>query len=277
MWKEFLDADTFATGPGLARVAGGRRLAPRLSPHRHRRRRQHRARHELDAATTSRRPTGTPTAGWRGIPSLDARDIADEWIRMTWSARAGRRRRDPRADARLARGVRRLHDAARPASPDRRRPLRADARERRSAAAPTGRRSLITAPAPDGIGFDRTRAAATPSRSTGRRSREQWSDPATTPENAPALVPSPAVGLPAALGPARCGKSWCATTRAAPRRRRDFESALAVASRARSTTSATPRSLAKLRQQAEDAAAWRDKCLRYFQTFSQRPLPAGSK
>ena len=34
---------------------------------------------------------------------------------------------------------------------------------------------------------------------------------------------------------------------------------------------------AKLRKQAEDAAAWRDKCLRYFQTFSQRPLPSGSK
>ena len=32
--------------------------------------------------------------------------------------------------------------------------------------------------------------------------------------------------------------------------------------------------LAKLRRQAADAAAWRDKCLRYFQTFSQRPLPA---
>jgi alpha-glucuronidase len=31
--------------------------------------------------------------------------------------------------------------------------------------------------------------------------------------------------------------------------------------------------LAKLQQQAADAAAWRDKCLRYFQTFSKRPLP----
>jgi alpha-glucuronidase len=32
--------------------------------------------------------------------------------------------------------------------------------------------------------------------------------------------------------------------------------------------------LAKLRRQATEAAAWRDKCLRYFQTFSKRPLPA---
>ncbi len=29
--------------------------------------------------------------------------------------------------------------------------------------------------------------------------------------------------------------------------------------------------LVKLRRQSEDAAAWRDKCLGYFQRFSQRP------
>jgi alpha-glucuronidase len=32
---------------------------------------------------------------------------------------------------------------------------------------------------------------------------------------------------------------------------------------------------AKLRRQVEDAAAWRDKCLRYFQQFSGRPIAAG--
>jgi alpha-glucuronidase len=31
--------------------------------------------------------------------------------------------------------------------------------------------------------------------------------------------------------------------------------------------------LAKLRRQTEDAARWRDKCLRYFQAFSKGPLP----
>jgi hypothetical protein len=30
--------------------------------------------------------------------------------------------------------------------------------------------------------------------------------------------------------------------------------------------------LVKLRQQVADAAAWRDKCLRYFQQFSKRPF-----
>jgi alpha-glucuronidase len=34
--------------------------------------------------------------------------------------------------------------------------------------------------------------------------------------------------------------------------------------------------LAKLHQQAADAAAWRDKCLAYFQTFSHRPWPGPS-
>jgi alpha-glucuronidase len=33
--------------------------------------------------------------------------------------------------------------------------------------------------------------------------------------------------------------------------------------------------LTKLRGQAEDAAAWSDKCLRYFQAFSNRPLSSG--
>ncbi|MPZ16923.1 MAG: hypothetical protein GEV06_03240 [Luteitalea sp.] len=30
----------------------------------------------------------------------------------------------------------------------------------------------------------------------------------------------------------------------------------------------------KLRRQVEDAAAWRDKCLRYFQRFSRQSVPA---
>ena len=30
--------------------------------------------------------------------------------------------------------------------------------------------------------------------------------------------------------------------------------------------------LSKLKQQADDAAAWRDHCLKYFQQFSQRSI-----
>ena len=35
--------------------------------------------------------------------------------------------------------------------------------------------------------------------------------------------------------------------------------------------------LAKLEQQAADAAAWRDKCLDYFAQFSGRPTSPGSR
>jgi hypothetical protein len=31
--------------------------------------------------------------------------------------------------------------------------------------------------------------------------------------------------------------------------------------------------LARLRRQAADAAAWREKCLRYVHGFGRRPLP----
>ena len=69
MWKEFLDADTYAAGPGspVSRVVDGTSIATGdtgiagvantgTRP-------------ELDAATTSRRPTGTRTADSRGTPT----------------------------------------------------------------------------------------------------------------------------------------------------------------------------------------------------------------
>jgi alpha-glucuronidase len=33
----------------------------------------------------------------------------------------------------------------------------------------------------------------------------------------------------------------------------------------------------RLRKQVEDAAAWRDKCLKYFQQFSGKPLSDSSR
>ena len=68
MWKEFLDADTYAQGPRLAGREGDRRLARRAKartgiagvantgPRR-----------QLDRPRFRRRRTGTPSAGWRGI------------------------------------------------------------------------------------------------------------------------------------------------------------------------------------------------------------------
>ena len=68
MWKEFLDADTYAAGPGspVAKVIDGtlhgyRRTGSPAWPTRDATR--------TGPATTSRRPTGTPTAASRGIPT----------------------------------------------------------------------------------------------------------------------------------------------------------------------------------------------------------------
>ena len=157
MWKELLDADTFARGParpsrrcsmGRSTATGAPASPASPTP----------GAIGTGPATTSRRRTGTRTAGWRGTRSSAPTAIADEWIEMTWSHDAASRLDDPRDDARFARGDRRLHDAARPASSDRRRSLRADAGESGSAPARTGRRSTTTAPATQGIGFDRTAA-----------------------------------------------------------------------------------------------------------------------
>ena len=68
MWKEFLDADTYAAGPGspVAKVVDGtltgkRGPASPASPTP--------GATATGPATTSRRPTGTPSDGWRGTPA----------------------------------------------------------------------------------------------------------------------------------------------------------------------------------------------------------------
>ena len=101
---------------------------------------------------------------------------------MTWGDAPDGRRDDPLDHARLARSLRALHDAARPAPPDRRRPLRADAGEHRSA--PRGLvgdllspRRLAAASASIGRGV-----ATAPSISTAPPLRDRWNDPATTPD-----------------------------------------------------------------------------------------------
>ena len=69
MWKETLDADTFAAGPGslVSRVVDG--TLHRLPAHGDRRRRQHRRAIRTGPGTTSGRRTGTRTDGWPGIPT----------------------------------------------------------------------------------------------------------------------------------------------------------------------------------------------------------------
>ena len=132
MWKEFLDADTYAKGPGSPCRAGRRRLARGQARYRHGRRRQYRPRHnwtghdfgagELVRVRPARVESGPDAAADRR--RMDPHDVG---------RRARGRRDDPIDHARLARRLRALHDAARPAPPDRRRSLRADAGEHRSA------------------------------------------------------------------------------------------------------------------------------------------------
>jgi hypothetical protein len=108
MWKEFFDSDTFvqghAAGPGADR---------------HRRRRQHRQRPQLErppfrpGQLVCLRPPRLESGAdrRRHRRRVDPRDLDPQ---------AGHGQGDRVAGARLARDVRGLHDAARPASPDRR-------------------------------------------------------------------------------------------------------------------------------------------------------------
>ena len=181
MWKEFLDADTYAKGPGstVAKVVDGTLEGTRSTG-------------IAGVANTGSDTNWTghdfAQANWYAFgrlawdPALTAEAIADEWIRMTWSTAPDVVAAIRDDDAALARGVRGLHDAARPPPPHRGRPLRAHAARTPTRAAPTGPRPTTTA---------RMRAA---SASTARRPgsdavaqyrsplREQWADPATVPE-----------------------------------------------------------------------------------------------
>jgi alpha-glucuronidase len=111
MWKEFFDSDTFVKGPGstVARVADGTL--------RHRRRGQHRKRPQLDRPSLCRgelvrlRPAGVEL-----VADVRGRCRRVDHADMEPQARDDEGHRH--VDARLARSVRELHDAARPPSPD---------------------------------------------------------------------------------------------------------------------------------------------------------------
>jgi alpha-glucuronidase len=267
MWKEFLDADTFAKGPGslVARTIDGTLEG-------------HQRTGIAGVANTGRDLNWCghhfAQANWYAYgrlawdPGLGAEAIADEWIRMTWgkapdlvatirSMMMGSH--EAFVDYTMPLGLHHLiggdHYAPMPENTDPRRAdwsatyyHRADAR---------------------GIGFDRTRRGSGGVEQYRSPLREQWSDPATCPERLllwfhrlpwdyeltggrtlwQELVVHYARGAQEA---ARLEGRWETL-----RGRVDGERHQSV--------------LAKLRRQSEDAAAWRDKCLRYFQLFSQGP------
>jgi len=269
MWKEVLDADTFAKGRGstVAKVLDGS-----VDRYRHT--------GVAGVANTGRDRNWCghdfAQANWYAYgrlawnPDLSATAIADEWIRMTWS-------RDPAVvteirsmllasheaivDYSMPLGLHHLiggdHYAPMPENPDRR---------REDWSAIYYHRASETA-----IGFDRT---ATGSRAVEQyRSplREQWGDVKTVPEKL--LLWFHRVGWDHRLESGRT--LWEGLVfhynRGAAEARRLLTRWEALVSQVDTERHAAV--LAKLRQQVADAEAWRDKCLEYFQTFSKRPIP----
>ena len=266
MWKEVLDADTYAAGPGstVARVLDGRLHGYRRTG-------------IAGVANTGSDVNWTGhdfgQANWYAYgrlawdPDLSAAALADEWIRMTWShaPEVVAAIRSIMLDSReiyvnytMPLGLHHLiggdHYAPMPENPD---PRRADWSAIYYHRADTS-----------GIGFDRTTGGSNAVGQYFSPLREQWNDPATCPDALllwfhrlpwdyrlrsgltlwDALVRHYTQGADAAQG---LEARW-----AALRGKVDDERFQAVAG--------------KLRQQAADAAAWRDKNLRYFRQFSQR-------
>jgi alpha-glucuronidase len=268
MWKEALDADTYAKGPGsfVKKVIDGTLHGHRLN------------------GIAGVANTGSD-ANWAGHdfaaanwyaygrlawdPDLGAGDIADEWIAMTWghasSVRSSLRSlmlesHQLYVDYTMPLGLHHLiggdHYAPMPENPD---PRRADWSaiyyHRADAAA---------------IGFDRTRRGSSAVDQYRSPLREQFNDPATCPEQFllwfhrlpwDFRFASGRTLWEEMVGRYQTGAQGAQTMLARWQTLRgqvDDQRYAAV--------------LAKLQRQADDAAAWRDKCLKYFQQFSQRPV-----
>jgi alpha-glucuronidase len=268
MWKEFLDADTYAKGPGstVAKVVDGT-----LEGH-------------AQTGMAGVANTGSDTnwtghdfaqANWYALgrlawdPSLTSEGIADEWIRMTWSnapdVRAAIRdvllpSREAFVDYTMPLGLHHLiggdHYAPMPENADARRAdwtatyyHRADAR---------------------GIGFDRTGAGSDAVSQYRSPLREQWADPAAVPETL--LLWFHRVPWDRTM---RSGRTlWDELVWHYARgadEARVFEARWA-ALRARVDAERHQAVLARLHRQAVEAAEWRDRIVGYFRT--RRELPA---
>jgi alpha-glucuronidase len=269
MWTEFLNADTHAKGPGslVSQVLDGTVDAYRRT-----------GIAGVANTGTDKNWTGHDfaQANWYAYgrlawdPALDARDIAEEWIRMTWShtpqvVTAIRslmlESREAFVDYTMPLGLHHLiggnHYAPMPENVD---PRRSDW-------------SAVTYhhADPNGVGYDRTPRGSNGVGQYRSPLREQWSDPQTTPEGLLLWFHH----LPWDFRLKSGDTLWDGLVRHYTRgavAARDFERRwAALAGEVDPERHAAV--LAKLRQQAIDATAWRDKCLRYFQTFSKRPIP----
>ena len=271
MWKEFLDADTYAKGPGstVAKVVDGiargyARTGIAGVANTGRRR-------QLDAATTSAQANWYAFGRLAWNPVARAGAIADEWIRMTWgdapevgrgaSASIMLDSRETFVRYTMPLGLHHLiggdHYAPMPENAD---PRRADW------SAIYYHRADATR-----VGFDRTRAGSDAVDSTARRCASGGATRRPRRRAAP-LVPPPAVGLPHEVRRRTLWDEIVADLR--PRRatkprawRRAWTALRGKVDRRALRGGACP----KLRRQAADAAAWRDKCVGYFAGVNGRP------
>jgi alpha-glucuronidase len=265
MWKEFLDADTYARGAGsrVARVIDGS-IAP-----------------QRDSGIAGVANTGRDTnwtghdfaqANWYAFgrlawnPSLDAGAIADEWIAMTWGRAPAlvstlhaimMESREVFVRYTMPLGLHHLiggdHYAPMPENEDRR---------RIDWSAVYYHRADTTA-----VGFDRTRHGSDAVDQYFAPLRDRWNDPKTTPDELLLWFHR----LPWTYRLPSGRSVWDEIVRLytlGAEQAGEFETrwtsvhALVDGERYRAVR-------ARLHRQAEDARAWRDSCLRYFQQFSQ--------
>lgn len=272
MWREVLDSDTRAKGPGstVTKVLDGTLFGQRLT-----------GMAGVANTGTDRNWTGHhfAQANWYAFgrlawnPDTPSRQIADEWIQMTLT-------HERAAAATIARIMLESHDAL------------------VDYMTPLGLHHIMWGghhygPAPWenkferadwnpvyyhkadalGLGFDRTASGSNAVAQYSSDVRALFSDPATTPEKY--LLWFHHVPWDRRMRSGRTlwdemalryqrGVDW---VRAA---RREWDSLSGVIDPERHAAVKL-----KLEIQERDAVAWRDACLLYFQTFSKRPLPLG--
>src|SRR5262245_61655748 len=120
--------------------------------------------------------------------------------------------------------------------------------------------------ASDGIGYDRTASGSNAVAQYRSPLREQWSDPATCPETLLLWFHRLPWERRMASGRTLWDELVAHYRRGADGARRMVGTWEALRGSVDAERHAAV--LAKLRRQADDAAAWRDKCLKYFQSVS---------
>lgn len=270
MWKEFLDADTYIAGPGspVSRIVADARPAARTGTG------------IAGVANTGsdRNWTGHHfgQANWYAFgrlawdADLDAAAIADEWIAMTWGSAPDLvatiraimlDSREIFVDYTMPAGLHHLiggdHYAVMP----------------ENAKAPRADWTATYYHRADasGVGFDRTARGSDAVSQYRSPLRERWSDPRTTPEALLLWFHHLPWDYRLASGRTLWDTLVAHYTRGATEAR--GLDARWKALQGRVDDERHQAVTAKLRQQAADAAAWREKCLRYFQQFSKGALP----